>query len=92
MRHDADRQTPDLRERLQGGAALGHLHQGQDALVHARAAGCGEADHRPLRLARQLNVTLTDQVIYDAELVGCSTDHDLAVLRIAAPPLRLQPQ
>jgi len=49
------------------------------------------APENELRLARQLKVTLTDQVIYDAQLVGYSTDHDLAVLRIAAPPLTLQP-
>ncbi|MFO0904912.1 MAG: trypsin-like peptidase domain-containing protein [Pirellulales bacterium] len=36
-------------------------------------------------------VTLADQSIWNAEVVGTAQDHDLAVLRIAAPAERLQP-
>jgi S1-C subfamily serine protease len=44
-----------------------------------------------IRLKQDMKVILDDEAMYDAELVGYSTDHDIAVLKIDAAPLRLQP-
>ncbi|MCA9135802.1 MAG: trypsin-like peptidase domain-containing protein [Planctomycetales bacterium] len=44
-----------------------------------------------LQEASSARVVLWDQSSYEASLVGGSPDHDLAVLRIAAPPEKLRP-
>ena len=49
-----------------------------------------ERDRR-IRIAEQLRVALDEEHVYDAEVVGVSPDHDLAVLRIDASPHRLHP-
>ena len=41
--------------------------------------------------ADSVEVVMADQTTYDAEWVGLSVSHDLAVLRIDAPPVALQP-
>ena len=41
----ADIQSAAAAEPLQRGAGFGHLHQAEDALLHARAAGDGDAQH-----------------------------------------------
>ena len=41
--------------------------------------------------ADSVEVVMADQTTYDAEWVGLSVSHDLAVLRIDAPPAALQP-
>ncbi len=43
-----------------------------------------------IRNATGANVVLHDHDEYRAELIGVSPDHDLAVLRISAPPRKLQ--
>ena len=44
-----------------------------------------------LQEASSARVVMWDQSSYEATLVGGSPDHDLAVLRIAAPPEKLRP-
>lgn len=44
-----------------------------------------------VRGASAVEVVMSDQSTYDAELVGWSASHDLAVLRIDAPPSALRP-
>ncbi|MDG2148690.1 MAG: trypsin-like peptidase domain-containing protein [Planctomycetota bacterium] len=46
---------------------------------------------RTISVNENLRVILDDEAMYDAELVGYSTDHDLAVLKIDAAPHRLHP-
>ena len=41
--HHRDERQPGARQARQRGAGLGHLHQRQQRLLHARAAGGGEA-------------------------------------------------
>ena len=44
-----------------------------------------------LQNASSAQVVLNDQSTYEASLVGASADHDLAVLRIHAPPSKVRP-
>jgi len=41
--------------------------------------------------ANRISITLADQSSWDAELIGVAPEHDLAVLKIAAPAERLVP-
>ncbi|MDG2126114.1 MAG: trypsin-like peptidase domain-containing protein, partial [Verrucomicrobiales bacterium] len=48
-------------------------------------------NYHVIRGAEAARITLSDQSVWDAELVGTAPDHDLAVLKIKAPADKLKP-
>lgn len=48
-------------------------------------------NYHVVRSAQAIRITLNDQSVWDAEIVGEAPDHDLAVLKINAPKNKLKP-
>ncbi len=55
------------------------------------AAGHVITNFHVVRGAQALQVTLADQSVFEAQVVGAAPEKDLAVLKVDAPPTRLKP-
>lgn len=71
----------DLRS-IPSGTGTGFVWDNQGHIV---------TNYHVIRGAEAARITLSDQSVWDAELVGTAPDHDLAVLKIKAPADKLKP-